>query len=539
VRSPRAGAVTALLALLLATAWIVAGPERLGGSTTYVTTHGTSMEPRFHTGDLALVRAAGRYDVGDVVAYRSATLHRVVLHRVIGRRGDRYVVKGDHNSFVDPERPLRNQLIGRLWVRVPHGGAVLGLLQSPLVAALLCGGVGLLLVAPARRRRGRRRRSRASGGGGMKAPRAARVPVDPDARAILTGCAVLAGVCLLVGLLAWTRPAARTGTEKVAYTQKVRFSYRADVPGGAVYPDGVVRTGDPIFLKLVDAVDVKVAYRLDSAAPALLKGTQEVRVRLTSPSGWSRTLRLAPATAFSGTRATATVRLDLARLQDLIRRVAALTGTPSGVPFTVAVLPVVHVKGTVGGAPLKAGYAPALSFQLDPLQLRVGTGATAVTAAAGAAGDKADGGGFAPSSTASVAAASETPNHLHLLGGSIAVDPARWLALVGLLAAAGLAVLTLAHQRRRPTDPYTVIRARYGHLIVPIASYVHDPAQPVVDVTSIDALAQVAIRGERVILHHHRVGAETYLVDDDGTLFRFQPRPHRLPGAVAAAAAAA
>jgi signal peptidase I len=531
VRSPRARAVTALLALLLATAWIVAGPERLGGSTTYVTTHGTSMEPRFHTGDLALVRAASRYDVGDVVAYRSATLRRVVLHRVIGRRGDRYVVKGDHNAFVDPERPARGQVVGRLWVRVPHGGSVLGLLQSPLVAALLCGGVGLLLVAPARRRGRRRSRSR-SRPWGAAAVRARRAPIDPDARVVMAGCAVLAAACLVLGLLAWTRPATRTGTEKVAYTQKVRFSYLADTPGSAVYPDGVVRTGDPIFLKLVDSVRVKVAYRLASTAPARLTGTQEVRVRLTSPSGWTRTLSLAPETSFSGTAATATVTLDLARLQDLIRRVEAATGTPSGVPFTVAVLPVVRVKGTVGGAALTARYAPALSFQLDPLQLRVGTSAATATAAAPG---RADGdGGFAPSRTASVAAPVDAPTRLRLLGRSVAVDPARWLALAGLLAAAALAVLTLAHQRRRPTDPYNVIRARFGHLIVPIASYVHDPAQPVVDVTSIDALAQVAIRGERVILHHHRVGSETYLVDDDGTLFRYQPRPHRMPGAVAA-----
>jgi hypothetical protein len=489
------------------------------------------MEPRFHTGDLALVRGASRYDVGDVVAYHSATLRQVVLHRVIGRRGDRYVVKGDHNDFVDPERPARDQVIGRLWVRVPRGGAVLGLLQSPLVAALLCGAVGLLLVAPARRRGRRRRGSRSSrsrswGGAAVSMRRA---PIDPDARLVLTGCAVLAGVCLLLGLVAWTRPATRTATEKVAYTQKVRFSYRADTPGGAVYPDGVVRTGDPIFLKLVDTVDVKVAYRLDTAARARLAGTQEVRVRLTGPSGWSRTLRLAPETAFSGTEATATVTLDLARLQDLIRRVAAATGTSPGVPFTVTVLPVVRVKGTVGGAALRTSYAPTLSFQLDPLQLRVGAGAATATATTTTAGD--DGDAFAPSRRASVAAPTDAPNHVRALGWSIGVDPARWIALVGLLAAAALAVLTLAHRRRRPTDPYTMIRARYGHLIVPIASYVHDPAQPVVDVTSIDALAQVAVRGERVILHHHRVGAETYLVDDDGTLFRFQPRPQRLPDA--------
>src|SRR5262249_49913340 len=159
-----------------------------------------------------------------------------------------------------------------------------------------------------------------------------------DARVLLMGCGAVAAFCLLLGLLAWTRPAARTGTEKVAYTQKVRFSYHADVPGGAVYPDGFVRTGDPIFLTLVDTVDVKAAYRLDAAAPARLSGTQEVRVRLTSPSGWTRTLRLAPEVPFSGTATTATVTLDLARLQDLIRRVEAATGTASGVPFTVAVL---------------------------------------------------------------------------------------------------------------------------------------------------------------------------------------------------------
>jgi hypothetical protein len=80
------------------------------------------------------------------------------------------------------------------------------------------------------------------------------------------------------------------------------------------------------------------------------------------------------------------------------------------------------------------------------------------------------------------------------------------------------------------------IHARYGHLIVPIASIVHDPAQPVIDVTGIDALAQIAERSERVILHHHRIGAESYFVDDDGTLFRYQPPRQAVPLTVVAAA---
>jgi hypothetical protein len=38
-------------------------------------------------------------------------------------------------------------------------------------------------------------------------------------------------------------------------------------------------------------------------------------------------------------------------------------------------------------------------------------------------------------------------------------------------------------------------------------------------VTSIGALAQLAERSERLILHHRRDGADTYLADDEGTLY--------------------
>ena len=41
--------------------------------------------------------------------------------------------------------------------------------------------------------------------------------------------------------------------------------------------------------------------------------------------------------------------------------------------------------------------------------------------------------------------------------------------------------------------------------------------------TSIQALAQLAERSERLILHHQGDGADTYLVDDEGTLYRYQP----------------
>jgi signal peptidase I len=532
MRHPRTRLLTGVAVLLLGVAWLVAGPAALGGTTTYVTTHGISMEPRFHTGDLALVRRAGQYRVGDVVAYRSAVLHSIVLHRIIGRDGDRYVFKGDNNTFVDPVHPDKGELIGRLWVRVPHGGSALGWLHTPIVAALLCGGVAVLLLAPARkrRRRGRRRgepRSRPRG-----APPVTGRPdriANPNVQMVVTGCAAVAVLCLGIALLAWTRPATNPVAGKVSYSQKVRFSYRADAPAGAVYPTGIVRTGDPIFLRLVRRVRVKVAYRLVSTAPRKLAGTQEVLVRLTSPTGWRRTMQLQPPTSFTGSSSSASVLLDLDRLQALIHHVETLIGAPSGAAFTVEVVPRIRVKGTLGGQSLATRYDPPLSFQLDPLQLRSGAGAAAASSAPGTAN------GFAPSRSASVATVARTANRLTLRGYGLAVETARWAGVLGFMVALAAALVTTLRERRRPTDLSMQIHARYGHLIVPIAAIMHDPAQPVIDVTSIDALAQVAERSERVILHHHRIGAESYLVDDDGTLYRYQPRPYVLHEVAAAA----
>jgi signal peptidase I len=526
MRHQRTRLLTGVAVLLLAVAWLVVGPAGLGGTTTYVTTHGISMEPRFHTGDLALVRRAGEYRVGDVVAYRSSVLHSIILHRIIGRDGDRYVFKGDNNDFVDPIHPPRAELIGRLWLRVPHGGSVLAWLHTPIIAALLCGGVGVLLLFPARTRRRRSRRRGAAPPRPRGAPAVTGRPntiSNPNVQMILTGCAAVAVLCVAVGLLAWTRPATSAVAGKIAYTQKVRFSYRADAPAGAVYPSGTVRTGDPIFLRLVRRVRVKVAYRLASAAPSKLSGTQEVLVRLTSPTGWRRTMQLQPPTAFTGSSTSASVVLDLDSLQALIHHVETLIGAPSGAAFTVEVVPRVHVKGTLDGEPLATRYDAPLTFQLDPLQLRSGAGG------AGPATAK----GFAPSLSGSVATTARTPNRLSVGGLGLSVGTARWGAMLVFLLALGAALLTALRERRRPTDLASQIQGRYGHLIVPIAAIMHDPTKPVIDVTSIDALAQIAERSERVILHHHRIGAESYLVDDDGTLYRYQPRTylHEVPAA--------
>ena len=144
-----------LTVALVAAAWWLLAPVQLGGSTSFATVDGTSMLPTFQRSDLVALRTTDTYRVGDVAGYRSTLLGRVVLHRIVAIDGGRYSFKGDNNAFVDPERPTREQLVGKLWFRLPRTGHAVDLLHTPWIVAAIA---ALLVVAlaggaPSKRRR--------------------------------------------------------------------------------------------------------------------------------------------------------------------------------------------------------------------------------------------------------------------------------------------------------------------------------------------------------------------------------------------------
>jgi signal peptidase I len=523
----RAGLVSAALVAVAVAAWLLLAPTQIGGQTSYVTTSGTSMAPRFHSGDLAVVRPAGSYKVGQIVAYRSTMLRTVVLHRIVAMQGDRYVLKGDNNDFVDPSHPTRDQVVGKLAVRVAHGGRVLHWLHTPFMAALLTGGMALVLFMGAkqqRRRRDRRRPPEARAGRADDRSAASRHPeglLNANGHVVFIASAVAVAASLALGVLAFARPATKPVSVKTPYTEKVSFGYHAKAPAGPVYPDGIVKTGDPIFLKLVHRVRVKVHYRLAARAPHRLGGTMEVLLRLNSPTGWSRTLQLAAPKRFAGEYAAADVMLDVPRLRSLIRKVETLTGGAPGAAYDLTVVPRVHLTGTLASAPVTTDFAPELKLKLDALQLSPLAAGSTAPAATGSDVAKDD---LNPSRQGSVAASTTARNAIDVRGLDLPVPTARWIAIIGFLLSASAALLTGLRLLDDRSDPTAHIH-RYRHLIVPIAGATYDRARPPIDVTSINALAQLAERSERLILHEQRDGADTYLVDDEGTLYRYQSHP--------------
>jgi signal peptidase I len=66
-------------------AWLLVGPRQLSGPVAAVSTSGQSMAPTYRPHHLVVVKRAAAYDVGEIVAYRSASLDTLVLHRIIDR----------------------------------------------------------------------------------------------------------------------------------------------------------------------------------------------------------------------------------------------------------------------------------------------------------------------------------------------------------------------------------------------------------------------------------------------------------------------
>jgi hypothetical protein len=73
----------------------------------------------------------------------------------------------------------------------------------------------------------------------------------------------------------------------------------------------------------------------------------------------------------------------------------------------------------------------------------------------------------------------------------------------------------------RPGDEATSIRARYGHMIIPVAHVAQPAGSSVIDVADMDALVRIAEHYDRSILHETAGGAEAFWVTDESGQFRY------------------
>lgn len=430
--SPRYRRVLAPAVLLVAAAMGIALFVALRtGSVSYVTTHGVSMQPRFHRGDLAILRQEPGYHPGEVIAYRSHLLHTVVMHRIVGERDGAFVMKGDNNPWLDADKPTRADVVGSLWLHVPHGGFVLGTLRNRSTLVAVAAAVSLLGGAAAtksRRRRPKRRQRRASR---RFRPHWALAPqVLPYLSVVVLGFAVLA-------TWGFSRPDTRSAPHTIKYAQSGGLNYGAPAPSDVVYEQGQVRTGDPVFLHVLSAVQLKYEYRFVAAHPHRLNGVIVLRAEVVDSNGWHRRIDLSPETRFAGDHADVHAPLDVAHIQTLVNEAQQITGARTGTS-TVAIVADTRVGGELAGRPLQTQLLSRVSFALDPVQLRPATSSTA-----GAPGPNP----FATNQSGSVQVYRRTARQVRLLGYRIRVSLVRWLGLLGSVGGGALLIVALVATR--------------------------------------------------------------------------------------------
>jgi signal peptidase I len=496
--------LSATSVVLVAAGWFLFAPPILGGSAGYAIITGSSMVPTIQPNDLVVLRAQPVYRVGDVVAYRSATLDRIVLHRIIGEQGGRVSMKGDNNSWTDLDHPSTSEVIGREWFRIPALG---GLLRRPwfvfaFVTGLLLAGVGLAAGRRRHRRSGYSIRMRHDKPAGDAAGRGA---------VALVGAAVLAFATL--GVVAFTTALTREEPSKIVFRSTGSFEYGATVPRGPVYPHGRVTTGDPVYRQLVEKVDVSFTFTLASPAPNEVGGTAQLFAEVSDVNGWSHTIALGPASRFTGDQGVVRGRLDLSAIGELTDRVQILTGVVSG-HYELDLVPRVEFSGTLAGMRLHSTFSPHLPFQLDPLQLlpSVPSGE-----AGGARTDR-----LTPVSGGFVRALQPTPSTLSAFGRSVDVVTIRWLAVLGTFACLIALVVALVRAHRLNSwDEARRIEARYGSLLVAVQDGSLN-ASLWVEVLDMETLVRLAEHYDRLILHGEFDGAHDYAVDDDGMGYRYR-----------------
>jgi len=104
-----------------------------------------SMEPTVKTGSIILTLPQSDYQIDDVVAYQYALgsnpKKRLVTHRIVEIFNENnqklYLTQGDANKTYDSNPVTKNQIIGKLTIKIPYIGYPINFLQTKVGAILI------------------------------------------------------------------------------------------------------------------------------------------------------------------------------------------------------------------------------------------------------------------------------------------------------------------------------------------------------------------------------------------------------------------
>lgn len=518
---------SAFSVVMMIVIWLAFAPVQVGGMASYIIVIGKSMEPKFHKGDLVIVHREPLYAVGDVVVYRNTELKSFVFHRVLSQGMGKFTLKGDNNSWVDDYKPSQAEVIGKLWLHIPRGGTAIQKIRSPFVMALIAGALGAVLATSlfsnkTKGNKSMKNKSIQEWFTSIKQNVQSWLPAtsNPEHHRSLNSnqgetweglffvLGLVALSSLILGIIAFSRPASRIAQDDITYQHLGVFSYSSSTPPG-VYDSNTIKSGDPIFPKLTCAVDVNFQYTLVAAQAREITGTYRLTATISEQvSGWQRVVPLQDEVAFHGTVFGSTVRLDVCQIEALAQSMQEMTAAHAG-SYVLVITPNVKLQGEVSGRALETTFNSALMFRYDLTQFYL-------------IRNEGSSNPLALTETGILTEKHQEANTMILLGREIAIPALRWIALFSLIGSLiGLILLGLRLQHLSLRDQEKFFQVKYSSLLIDVQNTNSIPFAGIIDVTSMDALAKLAERFGTMILHTEQDQMHLYYVQAGGMTYRF------------------
>jgi hypothetical protein len=305
----------------------------------------------------------------------------------------------------------------------------------------------------------------------------------------------------------------------------ITLDYRFTGAKSAVYPTGAVTTSrnaagaivptDPLYSRLLDELEVELAFRATAEGADRLTTTYAVDVTVETPGGWSTTLDSIDPTPFRST-AEETVAVDLDAIAAQVAAVAELTGV-GGEAYTISVLPTIDLSGGAGAVDVQEQLTAPVTFEVANNQN---------TAKVIDASDRED-------LTRSV-----NQRATYAIGPlDVGTQAARGiLGGLALVLVAGIAWFASVLFGGVGLGEPERIAARYRSQIVDVSAAAAPPG-PVVMVSAIDELARIAKIEQTVIVHEDLGdGAHLYRVFLGAVTYEYETAPEHAGGAAEAIA---
>jgi len=485
---------TVFLLFFLLIFWLTLAPAQIGGPLTYAIVNGNSMEPGFFLGDLVLLREEPVYGVGDAVVYFDPKMGQYVFHRIIALEGDRFILQGDNNDWLDSHRPSRDEIRGKLWLHIPKLGKVVGWTREPLHAGISAGLLGVLLMFEQFTKTPQNRR-----GGGLPSIR-----LGAPSQLTLASFGLLTVLFLALTIFSFTRPL-YLPTETIPYQQTGDYYYSATGTPG-VYDSDVVQTGEPVFPKLTCFLNIGFTYAIAGDRLQNVVGTQGMYARIRDEqSGWQRTIPLYPETPFSGPSNFTMATLNLCEVESIVNLVEAQAGLKQ-IAYTLEIVNDIKFTASVDGIVVNDTFSPTLFFNYDKIHFFLAENENPLRSVkSGAVGN-----------------ASARANSFSVFGFAVSVWMMRLLSVAGLvIAGTGLCVSGVGLYQNASQSEEGWIRLKYGPIIVNVQEQNLEPYSMAVDVNSIDDLARLAERHGVMLLHMQRNFLHYYFIQSNGTTYRY------------------